>query len=277
MQPLPISVLGESALVKLYDFAEFNPVQTQTFHHLFKTDKNCLICAPSGSGKSACAEFAIMRMLVGDPSGKCVYVSPKEETASNVYDDWNARFGSILKPGQVVRLGGEMAPDLKLMADARIIVCTTKQWDAISRRWRQRKVVQAISLFIVDDMHFLGGDAGPTMEIIVSRMRFISTQKQQKNDAQALRLIGLSASLANAREVGEWMGVSSKDLFNFSPKVRPIPLEIYFHSFDQRNFASRLMAVRFLFLYTSYAHLNFIKFSRFVFKHFQNTHSQISF
>jgi pre-mRNA-splicing helicase BRR2 len=243
LQPLPISVLGEGALIKLYSFAEFNPIQTQTFHQLFKTDKNCLICAPSGSGKSACAEFAIMRMLTNDPHGKCVYVSPKEETSKNTYLDWNKRFGSILRPGQVAQLMGEVTLDLKLIAEAKIIVCTAKQWDSISRRWRQRKAVQSVTLLIVDDMHFLGGDVGPTMEVIISRMRFISTQKQQKDDAPQLRMIGLSASLANAREVGEWMGVSSKGLFNFSPKVRPIPLEIYFHSFDQSNFASRLMAM----------------------------------
>lgn len=243
LQPLPISVLGETAFTKLYNFAEFNPIQTQTFHHLFKTDKNCLVCAPSGSGKSACAEFAIMRMLVNDPDGKCVYIAPKEEIAFNTFSDWKTRFGSILRGGQVVQLTGEVTPDLKFIAEARIIVCTAKQWDAISRRWRQRKAVQAITLCIVDDIHFLGGDAGPTMEVIISRMRFISTQKQQKEDSPQLRMIGLGASLANAREVGEWMGVSSKGLFNFSPKVRPIPLEIYFHSFDQSNFAGRLMAM----------------------------------
>jgi len=243
LQPLPISVLGESAFIKLYNFTEFNPIQTQTFHHLFKTDKNCLICAPSGSGKSACAEFALMRMLVNDPQGKCVYVAPKQETASNTFSDWISRFGSILRPGQVVQLSGEITPDLKMIAEAKIIICTAKQWDAISRRWRQRKAVQAVTLFIVDDLHFLGGDVGPTMEVILSRMRFISTQKQQKNDGGLLRMVSLSASLANAREVGEWIGVSSKGLFNFSPKVRPIPLEIYFHSFDQSNFASRLMAM----------------------------------
>jgi pre-mRNA-splicing helicase BRR2 len=242
LQPLPISVLGETALVKLYKFKEFNPIQTQTFHHLFKTDKNCLLCAPSGSGKSACAEFAIMRMLVNDPQGKCVYVAPKEETALHTYQDWSTRFGSILRSGQVVQLTGEVAPDLKLIGEAKIIICTAKQWDAISRRWRQRRAVQAVTLFIVDDLHFLGGNVGPTMEVIISRMRFISTQKQQKQESQ-LRMIGLSASLANAREVGEWMGVSSKGLFNFSPKVRPVPLEIYFHAFDQSNFASRLMAM----------------------------------
>ena len=184
-----------------------------------------------------------MRMLVDDPQGKCVYVSPKEESAANTYSDWRARFGSILKHGQVVQLTGETTPDLKLLAEGKIVICSAKQWDAISRRWRQRKAVQAVSLFIVDDIHFLGGDVGPTMEIIISRMRFISTQKQQKQDSQQLRMIGLGASLANAREVGEWMGVPTKGLFNFSPKVRPVPLEIYFQSFEQTNFASRLMAM----------------------------------
>lgn len=180
---------------------------------------------------------------MNDPQGKCVYVTPKEESATNTFFDWQARFGSILRPGQVVQLTGETTPDLKMVADGKIIICSAKQWDAISRRWRQRKAVQAVSLFIVDDIHFLGGNEGPTMEIIISRMRFISTQKQQKPDAPQLRVIGLGASLANAREVGEWMGVPAKGLFNFSPKVRPIPLEIYFHSFDQSNFASRLMAM----------------------------------
>lgn len=268
LQPLPISVLGEAAFVKLYKFHEFNPIQTQTFHHLFKTvrqissfdcriklihciishlwilqDKNCLVCAPSGSGLSVCAEFAIMRMLVNQPQGKCVYVAPKEESATNTFSDWHARFGSLLRSGQVVHLSGETTSDLKLIAEARIIICSAKQWDKISRRWRQRKAVQSVSLFIVDDIHFLGGDVGPTMEIVISRMRFISTQKQQKQDPLQLRMIGLGASLANAREIGEWMGVPSKGMFNFSPKVRPVPLEIYFHSFDQSNFASRLMAM----------------------------------
>ena len=56
-------------------------------------------------------------------------------------------------------------------------------------------------------------------------------------------MIGLSASIANAREVGEWMGVHIKSLFNFSPKVCPTPLEIYLQSFGQSNFSSRLMAM----------------------------------
>lgn len=243
LQPLPPAALGESALAKLYKFKEFNPIQTQTFHELFKTNRNVLVCAPSGSGKLVCAEIAIHRLLVSDPEGKCVYVAPKEEIVNKVYENWNDRFGSILQEGQVVKLSGETASDLKLLAQAKISVCTVSQWDSLSRRWRQRKAVQAVSLFIIDDLHFLGGEGGPTIEVVASRMRYISSQKKQQDANSNLRMIGLSASLANAREVGEWMGVPSKSLFNFSPKVRPKPLEIYFQSFDQNNFSSRLMAM----------------------------------
>lgn len=243
LQPLPPTVLGEAALVKLFSFKEFNPVQTQTFHELFKTSRNCLVCAPSGAGKTTCAEFAILRMLVTNPSGKSVYIAPKDEIAQPMFEDWKVRFGSILGAGQVVKLSGETAPDLRLLADGKIIVCTVKQWDALSRRWRQRKAVQAVSLLIVDELHFLGGDVGPIMEVVISRMRFISSQQKQGGMEEPMRIVGLSASLANAREVGEWMGVPSKSLFNFSPKVRPTPLEIYFQSFDQSNYSGRLMAM----------------------------------
>jgi pre-mRNA-splicing helicase BRR2 len=39
------------------------------------------------------------------------------------------------------------------------------------------------------------------------------------------------------------MGVPNKSLFNFSPKARPSPLEIYFQPFEQSNFAARLLAM----------------------------------
>jgi pre-mRNA-splicing helicase BRR2 len=55
--------------------------------------------------------------------------------------------------------------------------------------------------------------------------------------------VGLGVSIANARDIGEWMGVSSKSLFNFSPKARPHPVEIYFQSFEQSNYSARLLAM----------------------------------
>ena len=37
---------------------------------------------------------------------------------------------------------------------------TPDKWDVLSRRWKQRKNVQTISLFIVDELHLIGGDEG---------------------------------------------------------------------------------------------------------------------
>ena len=50
------------------------------------------------------------------------------------------------------------------------------------------------------------------MQMITSRMRFMSSQLETP-----LRIVGLSTSLANARDVGEWIGASSHGLFNFPP------------------------------------------------------------
>jgi pre-mRNA-splicing helicase BRR2 len=246
LQPLSPSALGEPAFVKLFRFKDFNPIQTQTFYELFKTDRNVLVCAASGSGKTICAEFAIIRMLYNDPDGKCVYVAPRDEIVRRVYDDWSRRFGTILKAGQIVQLTGDITSDLSILNQAKIILSSVKQWDNLSRRWRQRKVIQTVTLFIIDDLHFLGGEGGPAIEIMLSRMRYISSQKEQNSSSgkrSQLRLVGLGAPIANAREVGEWIGVPPKSLFNFSPQVRPTPLEIFFQSFDQSNFSSRLLAM----------------------------------
>eukprot|EP00592_Proboscia_alata_P006048 CAMPEP_0194352806 /NCGR_PEP_ID=MMETSP0174-20130528/1245_1 /TAXON_ID=216777 /ORGANISM="Proboscia alata, Strain PI-D3" /LENGTH=2344 /DNA_ID=CAMNT_0039121105 /DNA_START=159 /DNA_END=7193 /DNA_ORIENTATION=- len=264
LQPLPLSALGNPSLIRLYKdestpansmiqnkgFREFNPIQTQTFHELFKTDSSVLVCAPTGSGKTVCGEFAILRMLSTQPNGKCVYLHPKPDIVSERFDDWQTRFGALNV--SVGMLTGETMADLKVLATCKIVVGSVAIFDALSRRWKQRRSIQQLSLLIVDELHLLGGEDGPIMEVLISRMRYMTSMlpKQSSDDKQQpqkLRMVGLSASLANAKEVGEWMGISSskstKALFNFSPKVRPIPLEIYIQSFDVHSFSGRLLAM----------------------------------
>lgn len=48
-------------------------------------------------------------------------------------------------------------------ASADIVISTPEKWDIISRRWRQRKNVQRINLFIMDELHLIGGQHGATM------------------------------------------------------------------------------------------------------------------
>jgi pre-mRNA-splicing helicase BRR2 len=80
------------------------------FTALYNTDDNCLIAAPTGSGKTICSEFAILRMLAraaeGKVSARCVYCVPHEATAAQRHEEWSTKFGEGLGIN-VVLLTGE--------------------------------------------------------------------------------------------------------------------------------------------------------------------------
>ncbi len=52
------------------------------------------------------------------------------------------------------------------------------------------------------------------LQVIVSRMRYISSQLAE---GPSIRFVGLCTSLANAKDLGEWIGASSHGLYNFPP------------------------------------------------------------
>lgn len=52
------------------------------------------------------------------------------------------------------------------------------------------------------------------MQVVVSRMRTISSQV---SEGAPIRIVGLCTSLANAKDLGEWIGASSHGLYNFPP------------------------------------------------------------
>ncbi|KAK7334959.1 hypothetical protein VNO80_26728 [Phaseolus coccineus] len=240
LQPLPVTALRNPSYEALYqDFKHFNPVQTQVFTVLYNSDDNVLVAAPTGSGKTICAEFAILRnhQKVPDSVMRVVYVAPIEALAKERYRDWEKKFGGGLKL-RVVELTGETATDLKLLEKGQIIISTPEKWDALSRRWKQRKQVQQVSLFIIDELHLIGGQGGPILEVVVSRMRYIASQVENK-----IRIVALSTSLANAKDLGEWIGATSHGLFNFPPGVRPVPLEIHIQGVDIANFEARMQAM----------------------------------
>jgi pre-mRNA-splicing helicase BRR2 len=95
-----------------------------------------------------------------------------------------------------------------------------------------------VELFIADEIHLIGGNVGPTYEVIISRMRFISAQLDRK-----MRIVALGVSLANALDLGEWIGCTKNTIFNFSPKSRPTPLEVRFQEFNIPHFPSLMVAM----------------------------------
>nr|KAG5691791.1 hypothetical protein BaRGS_003187 [Batillaria attramentaria] len=239
LQPLPVSALRNPAYEALYSdqFPFFNPIQTQVFNSVYNSDDNVFIGAPTGSGKTICAEFAILRMFTQNPEARCVYVAPLEALAQQVYTELYNKFATHLGK-KVVLLTGETGTDLKLLAKGNIVVSTPEKWDVLSRRWKQRKNVQNVALFVVDELHLIGGEVGPVLEVICSRMRYISSQLERN-----IRIVALSSSLSNARDVAQWLGCGTTAFFNFHPNVRPVPLELHIQGFNISHNASRIIAM----------------------------------
>lgn len=236
---MPVSALRNSAFESLYQdkFPFFNPIQTQVFNTVYNSDDNVFVGAPTGSGKTICAEFAILRMLLQNSEGRCVYITPMEALAEQVYMDWYEKFQDRLNK-KVVLLTGETSTDLKLLGKGNIIISTPEKWDILSRRWKQRKNVQNINLFVVDEVHLIGGENGPVLEVICSRMRYISSQIERP-----IRIVALSSSLSNAKDVAHWLGCSATSTFNFHPNVRPVPLELHIQGFNISHTQTRLLSM----------------------------------
>lgn len=232
LQPLPIKALKNPLLEEIYGqrFQFFNPMQTQLFHCMYYTPANVLLGSPTGSGKTIAAELAMWWAFREKPGSKVVYIAPMKALVRERVQDWQKRLTRQMGL-KLVELTGDNTPDTRTIRDADIIVTTPEKWDGISRSWQTRSYVQQVSLVIIDEIHLLGGDRGPILEIIVSRMNYIASQKKG-----SVRIVGMSTACANAMDLGNWLGVK-EGLFNFRHSVRPVPLEIYIDGFpEQRGF-----------------------------------------
>ncbi|KAH9722142.1 DExH-box ATP-dependent RNA helicase DExH14 [Citrus sinensis] len=192
LKPLPVTALGNNIYEALYNFSHFNPIQTQIFHILYHTDNNVLLGAPTGSGKTISAELAMLHLFNTQSDMKVVYIAPLKAIVRERMNDWKDRLVSQLGK-EMVEMTGDYTPDLMALLSADIIISTPEKWDGISRNWHSRNYVKKVGLMILDEIHLLGAERGPILEVIVSRMRYISSQTER-----AVRFIGLSTALANA-------------------------------------------------------------------------------
>lgn len=239
LQPLPISALKNPILEEVYGqrFQFFNPMQTQIFHLLYHTPANVLLGSPTGSGKTVAAELAMWWAFREKPGSKVVYIAPMKALVRERVQDWRKRLTRQMGL-KLVELTGDNTPDTRTIRDADIIITTPEKWDGISRSWQTRDYVRKVSLVIIDEIHLLGGDRGPILEIIVSRMNYIASQSKG-----SVRLMGMSTACANASDLANWLGVK-EGLYNFRHSVRPVPLEIFIDGFpEQRGFCPLMQSM----------------------------------
>ncbi|OAF71443.1 Activating signal cointegrator 1 complex subunit 3 [Intoshia linei] len=240
LNPLPIESLGNLHYQNIYNFTHFNPIQTQFFFCLYHTDKNVLVGAPTGSGKTVAAELAVLNLFNTDFSNSetkrplSVYIAPLKALVRERFQNWRERIGKNLGKN-VIELTGDVSQDSFTINRADVIITTPEKWDGITRGWKTRSYVRRVKLIIIDEIHLLGEERGPVIEFIVSRANYIASQL-----STSVRIVGLSTALSNAKDLANWLQISDFGLYNFRPSVRPIPLEVHIQGFPGRHYCPRM-------------------------------------
>ncbi len=191
----PAGDLVPAQWVPLLSHPAFNPAQTQAVPHLLGHDRHVLVVAPTGAGKTAIGMVAALQTVYRQRRRKAAWLVPQR----SLTDELDRELQRWRQAGlRVERLSGEYAVDLQRVRDADVWVATTEKFEALCRAGSVRQALAEVGCLVVDEIHLLGDAArGPVLEALLARVR---------GEASAVRIVGLSATVANADDIAGWLG-----------------------------------------------------------------------
>lgn len=217
----------------------FNRIQSKIYPQAFETNNNLLICAPTGAGKTNVAMLTILRTIgnyrqndhVQLKNFKIVYIAPLKALVQEQMREFQRRLTASY--GVVVNeLTGDLALSKQQILETQIIVTTPEKWDIITRK--DPSYVKLVKLIIIDEIHLLHDERGPVLESIVSRT-------VRRSDE--VRIVGLSATLPNYRDVAKFIQVPVEGLFYFDATFRPCPLQQEFVGVKEKKAIKKVAAM----------------------------------
>jgi helicase len=190
---VPAESIVPRELARYLPFRDLNPAQAQALPEIFAHERNLLVVAPTGAGKTVIGMAAALRALVQDRR-KAAWLVPQRSLTDELDKELEAWRGHGLR---VERLSGEHAVDTERIAAADLWVATTEKFEALCRTSAFRDALADVGCLVVDEIHLLGDPArGPTLETLLARVRDGGTKT---------RIVGLSATVSNAPEIANWL------------------------------------------------------------------------
>ncbi len=171
--------------------------------HALDAGRSVLAAAPTGSGKTVIAEFAIH--LAREQGLRAIYTSPIKALSNQKFRDWRAVYGDV----------GLLTGDVTENPDGKVLVMTT---EVLRNMLLQTPhVLDDVGCVIFDEVHFLADpERGTTWEeAILYCPKFV-------------QLVCLSATVANADEIATWISLVHRETVLVSHRTRPVPLEHYY-------------------------------------------------
>lgn len=192
--------LGEFVASKSF---KLDPFQLDACREV-EADRGVLVCAPTGSGKTVVGEFAVALAL--SRGTKCFYTTPIKALSNQKYHDLVAEHGEDAV--------GLLTGDVSINGSAEVVVMTTEVLRNMI--YAESPQLDRLSHVVMDEIHYLADlDRGAVWEEIILNLD------------DSVSLIGLSATVSNSEEFGEWLSTVRGDTAVIVSEHRPVPLSQY--------------------------------------------------
>lgn len=193
----------DKRLVEYFPFSVFNKVQAEVADTLFHSSRNVLVCAPTGTGKTELSSVAIIREIVlNEEKVKAIYVAPTRSLVQEIEIKLKNQFKNLTV------ISDTTDKRVSNYKNINILITTPEKLDLLTGKKRV-----TYNLLVIDEIHVLGERRGGIIESIVIRARKCNA-----------RIIGMSATLSNYREIGKFIGADKNDCFYFSHAYREIEI-----------------------------------------------------
>lgn len=171
-----------------------------------------VVAAPTGSGKTLPAEYAIGRALAA--GSRAFYTTPLKALSNQKFRDLQRHYGETRV--------GLLTGDTSHRPDADVVVMTTEVLRNMI--YAESSELEHLGVVILDEVHFLQDTyRGPVWEEVIIHL------------PEHIALVALSATVSNSAELAEWIATVRGPTESVVETTRPVPLEDYFMVDDLTN------------------------------------------
>jgi len=181
-----------------------DPFQREAIDKLERGRGGVLVSAPTSSGKTIVAEYAIFRAL--RDGSKVLYTTPLKALSNQKYHDFVRAYGEATV--------GLVTGENTINDDAPVVVMTTE----ILRNliYEDPKRLDLVRYVVLDEVHYIDDfPRGSVWEEIVIQA------------PATIKLVGLSATIGNYQEIADWMAENRGGMETVFHEERPVELKMW--------------------------------------------------